>query len=267
MRIATWNVNSIRARLDRVLAYLDSHQVDVLAMQETKVKDAAFPTQAFTSAGYAVAHFGLDQWNGVAIASRLGLDRVECGFPGQPTWGGRAGEPVLEARALGATCGGVRLWSLYVPHGRALGDPHMTYKLAFYEALRQAAAKWLAADAGAPVGLLGDFNVAPLDTDVWDTAVFEGATHVSPAERAAFAALAAAGYREVSRKHVPDEHRYTYWDYQRLRFPRNEGLRIDFAYCSPALANQINTVTICRDERKGKGASDHVPLEIDVRDK
>jgi len=266
MRIATWNVNSIRARLDRVLAYLDSRQVDVLAMQETKVKDAAFPSQGFSSAGYEVAHFGLDQWNGVAIASRVGLDQVERGLPGQPTWDGKAGEPVMEARALGATCGGVRLWSLYLPHGRALEDPHMTYKLAFFEALRQAAATWLAADAGTLVGLLGDFNVAPLDTDVWDITAFAGATHVSPAERAAFAALAKAGYREVSREYVPDQHRYTYWDYQKLRFPRNEGLRIDFAYCSPGLAERVSALAICRDERKGKGASDHVPLELDLAD-
>jgi len=262
MRIATWNVNSIRARLERVLAYLDANQIDVLAMQETKVKDAAFPAEAFAAAGYKVAHFGLDQWNGVAIASRLGLDHVACGLPGQPTWSGRDGQSEVEARALGATCGGVRLWSLYVPHGRALDNPHLTYKLAFFEALRQAAATWLAADAGTQVGLLGDFNVAPVDSDVWDRSVFEGATHVSPAERAAFAALADAGYREVSREHLPEQHRYTFWDYQQLRFPRNEGMRIDFAYCSPALADRVSDVAICRDQRKGKGASDHVPVEL-----
>jgi len=264
MRIATWNVNSVRARLERILTYLDSHQIDVLAMQETKVKDAAFPAEPFAAAGYELAHFGLDQWNGVAIASRVGLSDVATSLPGQPTWANKTGGRVAEARALGATCGGIRVWSLYIPHGRGLDDPHMTYKLAFLQALGDAAADWLADDADAPVALLGDFNVAPLDTDVWDMAVFDGATHVSPTERAAFQALASAGFREVSREFIAEPHTYTFWDYQQLRFPLNQGMRIDFAYLSPVLADRVSAVGIRRDQRKGKGASDHVPIDLDL---
>jgi exodeoxyribonuclease-3 len=247
--------------LDRVIAYLERAQIDVLAMQETKVKDAAFPAGPFEAAGYEVAAFGLNQWNGVAIASRVGLDDVVRGFPGQPAWGD---PPAVEARALGATCGGVRVWSLYVPHGRALDHPHMAYKLEFLAALRRAAQGWLIEGAGPQIAIVGDWNVAPLDTDVWDIAAFEGFTHVSSPERAAFRAFAEAGYREVTREHLPAEHLYTQWDYQQLRFPRNEGMRIDFAYCSPVLAERVASCAIVRDERKGKGASDHVPVELDL---
>jgi exodeoxyribonuclease-3 len=263
MRIATWNVNSLRARQERVAAYLQRREVDVVALQETKVKDEAFPVDLFHQAGYEVAHWGVNQWNGVAIASRVGLEQAECGFPGQPTWA-KTGEPSLEARAVGATCGGVRVWSLYVPHGRGQDDPHMAYKLDFLAALRRTAASWLVDDSAAQVALLGDWNVAPLDTDVWDPAAFEGLTHTSPAERAAFGAFAAADYREVTREHIPADHAYTQWDYQQLRFPKNQGMRIDFAYCSPALADRVAGAFIDRDERKGKGASDHVPVEIDL---
>jgi len=257
MRLATWNINSIRAREERALAWLERTETDVLALQETKCTDAQFPRAAFEAAGYEVATCGYSQWNGVAILSRVGLDDVELGFPGQPAFGE---VPAAEARAIGATCGGVRVWSLYVPHGRAPDDPHYAYKLAWLEALRGQAAGWLDADRTAQIALVGDWNVAPLDTDVWDVTVFEGGTHVSPPERAAFAAFAAAGYVEVTRRHLPEERRYTYWDYQQLRFPRNEGLRIDFAYGSPALAARVTGVTIDRNERKGKGASDHVPV-------
>ncbi|MDR3202082.1 MAG: endonuclease/exonuclease/phosphatase family protein [Bifidobacteriaceae bacterium] len=259
--MATWNVNSIRARLDRVRAYLAQGRVDVLALQETKVRDQAFPAEALDGLGYQVAHFGLNQWNGVAVFSRVGLADVERSFPGQPGWGQ---PPALEARALGATCGGIRVWSLYVPHGRGAEHPHMAYKLSWLEALRAAAAGWLDADPRARIALLGDWNVAPEDTDVWDPSVFEGLTHTSAPERAAFAAFAHAGYREVTREQLPAPHTYTQWDYQQLRFPRDQGMRIDFAYCSPALADQVSGARIVRDERRGKGASDHVPVEIDV---
>ncbi len=259
MRLATWNVNSVRARLDRVLDFLDREQVDVLAMQETKVTDEEFPRDPVIDAGYRVVSHGLDQWNGVAVVSRVGATDVVRGFPGQPTWGD---PPVVEARALGVTCGGVRVWSLYVPNGRALDDPHYPYKLAWLAALRTAAAGWLADDAR--VALVGDWNVAPLDTDVWDPAVFAGRTHVSPAERAAVAAFADAGYAETTRQHVPAEHTYTYWDYQQLRFARDEGMRIDLAWASPALARQVTGVSIVREERKGAGPSDHVPVVLDI---
>lgn len=267
MRLATWNVNSVRARVDRVTAFLARADVDVLAMQETKCKDEQFPRQAFEDAGYEVATSGFSQWNGVAIASRVGIDRVEHAFAGQPGWGE---DPVTEARALGATCGGVRVWSLYVPNGREIDDPHYAYKLQWLAALREEAARWIADDGTGdpelPLALVGDWNVAPLDTDVWDIDVFAGRTHVTPAEREAFAALASAGYTEVSREHLPAEHTYTYWDYQQLRFPRNEGMRIDFTWASPALAVRVTDVTIERNERKGKGASDHVPVVLDVAD-
>ena len=263
MRLATWNVNSIRARVDRVLAYLVRTGVEVLAMQETKVKDEAFPREGFEALGYEVVTSGFSQWNGVAIASKVGIADVEHGFAGQPTWGDPA---AVEARAVGATCGGVRVWSLYVPNGREVGDPHYTYKLEWLERLRETAGGWLQADPGARIALVGDWNIAPLDTDVWDVGFFAGRTHVTPAEREAFEAVAAAGYTEVSRQHVPAEHTYTYWDYQQLRFPRNEGMRIDLTYASPALAAAVTDVTIERNERKGKAPSDHVPVVLTVTD-
>ncbi|QDW62104.1 exodeoxyribonuclease III [Oerskovia sp. KBS0722] len=263
MRLATWNINSIRARAERAVAFLERSGTDVLALQETKCKDAQFPHEVFEAAGYEVAHFGLSQWNGVAIASRVGIEDVETGFATQPHFGV---EPHLEARAIGATCGGVRVWSLYVPHGRALDDPHYPYKLEWLHNLRTQAAGWLEADPSAQVALVGDWNVAPLDTDVWDPAAFAGHTHTSPAERAAFSAFAAAGYSEVTRDFFPEEHKYTYWDYQQLRFPKNQGMRIDYAYLSPALRARATGVEIDRDERKGKGASDHVPVIVDLTD-
>ncbi|MDR1442422.1 MAG: exodeoxyribonuclease III [Bifidobacteriaceae bacterium] len=262
MRIATWNVNSLRARLDRTLDYLRRHQIDVLALQETKVADAAFPDEAFAAAGYQVAHRGFDQWNGVAVISRVGLEGVQTALPHQPAFAKPGQEPRVEARALGVSCDGITVWSLYVPHGRAQADPHMAYKLAFLDTLAVDAATWLAADPSAQIALVGDFNVAPLDTDVWDPAVFKDLTHTSPAERAGLTALATAGFREVTREHLPGEHLYTQWDYQKLRFPKNQGMRIDFAFCSPALADRVTGVEMVRDERKGSGASDHVPVEL-----
>ena len=259
--MATWNVNSVRTRLDRVLDFLAREQVDVLAMQETKVSDEAFPRDPFIDAGYRVVSHGFDQWNGVAVVSRIGAVDIVRGFLGQPTWGD---PPVVEARALGLTCGGVRVWSLYVPNGRTLDDPHYRYKLAWLAALRTAAAGWLADEPTAQVALVGDWNVAPLDTDVWDRAVFAGRTHVSAAERAALAAFVDAGYTETTRVHVPAEHTYTFWDYQQLRFARDEGMRIDLAYASPTLAERVTGVRIVREERKGAGPSDHVPVVLDV---
>lgn len=263
MRLATWNINSIRARTERAVAFLERSGVDVLALQETKCKDEQFPREPFEALGYEVTTVGHSQWNGVAIVSRVGIEDVEVGFPGMPTWGDPA---VAEARALGATCGGVRVWSLYVPNGREVDDPHYAYKLEWLARLRDAVTGWLDADPGVPLALVGDWNIAPLDTDVWDPAWFAGRTHVTPAERSAFTALAEAGLTEVSRVHVPAERTFTYWDYQQLRFPRNQGMRIDLTYASPALASRVRGVTIVRDERKGKAPSDHVPVVLDVAD-
>lgn len=244
--------------------------VDVLAMQETKCRDDQFPMQRFIDLGYEVAHVGLSQWNGVAIASRVGLEDVQVGFEGQPGFAKPAEDgldlpvPVVEARAIGATCSGVRVWSLYVPNGRELSDPHYTYKLDWLAALRDDAAKWLADDPHAQIALVGDWNVAPTDDDVWDPAFFEGKTHTSAAERESFAAFEPIGFTEITRSHLPGPGVYTYWDYTQLRFPKRQGMRIDFQYVSAALAARVAGASIDREERKGKGASDHAPVIVDL---
>jgi exodeoxyribonuclease-3 len=261
VRLATWNVNSIRARLDRVVGWLERSDVDVLAIQETKSREEQFPYDTFKQAGYEVAHLGNSQWNGVAVASRVGLTDVEQGFPGMPAWGE---PPVEEARALGVTCGGVRVWSLYVPNGRSLADPHLQYKLQWLDALRAAGAGWLAADPDAQVALCGDWNIAPRDEDVWDMRVFATSTHVSAPERAAFDAVVEAGFADLVRPFAPGPGVYTYWDYTQLRFARREGMRIDFVLGSPALQRRVTAALIDRQERKGKGASDHAPVVVDL---
>ncbi|MDN4478753.1 exodeoxyribonuclease III [Demequina lignilytica] len=261
MRLATWNVNSVRARAERVVDWLQRSETDVLAMQEIKCKPEQFPREAFEAAGYELAVHGLNQWNGVAIASRVGLSDVETSFPAQPGFA-KTGDPVVEARALGATAGGVRVWSLYVPNGRGIGDPHYTYKLDFLGRLKDAAAGW----TDVPTALVGDFNVAPLPTDIWSEEDAEAETHVTPEARAAFHAFEDAGYTELSRRFIPAERTYTFWDYKALRFPKGEGMRIDFVYASDPLAALATGASIVRDERKGKGASDHVPVVIDLED-
>ncbi|AXT86100.1 exodeoxyribonuclease III [Aeromicrobium sp. A1-2] len=260
MRIATWNVNSIRSRIDRVTGWLERNDVDVLAIQETKCREDQFPGLELSAMGYEYAHFGLSQWNGVALISRVGLEDVATRFAeDQPMFG----DPeVVEARSIGATCGGVRVWSLYVPNGRELDNPHYTYKLAWLERLRQSAAEWLAENPTGQIALTGDWNVAPQDEDVWDTSVFEGKTHVSAPERAAFQGMLDAGFTDVVRPFTPGE--FTYWDYQQLAFPKKRGLRIDFVLASEALAARVDNAWIDREERKGKGASDHAPVVIDI---
>ena len=261
MRIATWNVNSVRSRIDRVEAFLQRHEIDVLALQETKARDDQWPIMGLEALGYEVATSGYNQWNGVAIASRVGLSDVRVGFQGMPKWG----EPLAdEARALGATCNGVQVWSLYVPNGRALGDPHLDYKLEWLDRLNTTARGWLAADPDAQIALTGDWNIAPTDEDVWDMDVFRTSTHVSPPEREAFRAIVESGYADVARPFTPDPGVYTYWDYVRLRFPKNKGMRIDFVLGSPAFAARVTGATIDREERKGKGASDHAPVIVDL---
>lgn len=259
MRIATWNVNSIRSRIDRVVGLLERHDLDVLTLQETKCRDDQFPSMPIDALGYEIAHHGLNQWNGVAIISRVGLEDVQVGFPEMPTYGDPA---VSEARALGATCGGVRVWSLYVPNGREVGHEHYAYKLDWLARLRDAAAGWLAANAQAQVVLAGDWNIAPTDEDVWDPAFFEGKTHVTPPERAAFEAVVDAGYADLVRPYTPGPGVYTYWDYTQLRFPKKQGMRIDFALGTPAVQKRVTDAFIDREERKGKGASDHAPVIV-----
>ncbi|HEY7721113.1 MAG TPA: exodeoxyribonuclease III [Pedococcus sp.] len=261
MRIATWNVNSIRSRIDRVEAWLERSDVDVLAMQETKARDEQFPYDRFSALGYEAAHHGYSQWNGVAILSRVGLEDVQAGFEGDPGWG----EPLAtEARAIGATCGGIRVWSVYVPNGRQIEDPHMVYKLQWLARLKAQAEKWMA--AGAPTAIMGDWNIAPQDDDVWSMEYYLDKSHVSPGERAAFQAFLDAGFVDVVRPHTPGPGVYTYWDYQRLAFAKRRGMRIDFILGSPAFADRVEGAVIDREERKGKGASDHAPVVVELRD-
>ncbi|GGF94594.1 putative exodeoxyribonuclease III protein XthA [Rhodococcoides trifolii] len=265
MRIATWNVNSVRSRVDRIVSWLDRSDVDVLAIQETKCKDSQFPYERFAEIGYEVAHVGVSQWNGVAIVSRVGLENVQVAFENQPAFGkDTETDPVVEARAIAATCGGVRVWSLYVPNGRALGDPHYDYKLAWLDTLRDDAESWLTADPDAQVVLVGDWNVAPTDDDVWDPELFEGKTHTSEPERARFRAIVDAGFADVVRPFTPGPRVYTYWDYTQLRFPKKQGLRIDFVLASPAVQKRVTGASIDREERKGKGASDHAPVVVEL---
>lgn len=265
MRIATWNVNSIRTRYGRVVDWLVTADVDVLAMQEIKCKPEQFPLDAFEAAGYEVVLHGLNQWNGVALASRLPMTDVEIGFAGQPGFakGHEGPDAPLEARAIGATIDDVRVWSLYVPNGRALDDPHMDYKLRFLRALADDSERWMRENPGAALALTGDFNVAPTDADMGDPSFVPGeSTHISPAERAAFAALESAGLADVVRPLVPEG--YTFWDYKQLRFPRDEGMRIDFILGSPGFADRVVDARIEREQRKGDAPSDHVPVVVDL---
>ena len=264
MRVATWNVNSIRSRVGRVVDWAMREDVDVLAMQEIKCTEAQFPFEAFSEAGYEVELHGLSQWNGVAIASRLPLTDVSIGFPTAPGFGKPLDDGTLpqEARAIGATVEGVRLWSLYVPNGRELDNPHYSYKLEWLANLATETRAWLAAEPDLPLALMGDFNIAPFDHDVWDIAAFAGKTHVSQPERDAFAALEAAGLTDALRSRGVEG--YTYWDYQQLRFPRNEGMRIDFILGSRAFDALVTDARIIREERKGDAPSDHVPVVVDL---
>lgn len=258
MRLATWNVNSIRARIDRVGAWLTRNDVDVLALQESKARDDQFPRERLEALGYEVAHYGLNQWNGVAILSRRGLSDVTVGFDGDPGWGDPA---TSEARAIGATVGGIRIWSLYIPNGRQLEDPHMDYKIAWLKALHADAVGWMAAG---PTVLCGDWNIAPFDEDVWSVEYYADKSHVSPRERAAFTAFLDAGFVDVARPHTPGPGVYTYWDYTQLRFPKRQGMRIDFLLASPDVAGRVLGARIDREERKGKGASDHAPVVVEI---
>ncbi len=254
MRLATWNVNSVTARLPRLLDWLRSTGPDVVCLQETKT--ATFPEAEVAELGYEVAAHGDGRWNGVALLSRVGLADVERGFAGQP------GFPEPEARAIGATCGGVRVWSVYVPNGRTIDDPHYTYKLNWLSALRAALAPALA--AGTPLAVCGDFNVAPTDADVWDPAAFVGSTHVTAEERAALAALLDLGLHDVVPTPMKGPNPFTYWDYRAGMFHKDMGMRIDLVYASKDLAARVSKAWIDREARKGKGPSDHAPIVVDL---
>lgn len=263
MRIATWNVNSIRTRADLVASWLTANDIDVLAMQEIKCTPAQFPYTTFEALGYEVIAHGLNQWNGVAFASRLPMHHVQTSFTGMP--GFKKDTPPeqapLEARALGITVEDVDLWSLYVPNGRALNDPHYQYKLSWLKALTQATKTWLNTEH-TQLALLGDWNIAPLEQDVGDRAFIPGrSTHVSPAERAAFQVFETLGMTDVVRAYEPTG--YTYWDYTRGCFAKDEGLRIDFILGSPAFTSTVTHAHIAKDQRALERPSDHVPVVVE----
>lgn len=267
MRIATWNVNSLRARLDKVRWWLERARPDVLLMQETKLKDEDAPVDAFRELGYELSHHGQGRWNGVAIASRCGIAPVETNF-GRPLRAADAEDagdydPLGEARMLAADCGGVRVVCLYAPNGRTVDSPFYEAKLAWFDRL----ARWLEEKAheAPPLVLGGDFNIAPGDADVWDARACHGGTHVSPREREAFARLGRLGLVDLYRKHHAERGRYTWWDYRAGNFHKNFGMRIDHLLATPPLAERAVAAEIDREARKGKPTpSDHAPLVVDL---
>lgn len=257
MRLATWNVNSVKQRVPRLLPWLDERRPDVVCLQETKLADGAFAELlggALAGRGYAFAAHGEAQWNGVAILSRVGLEDVVAGLSGGP------GFPHQEARAVAATCAGVRVHSVYVPNGRVPGSEHYRYKLDWMRALGEAVA------SGPPARIVcGDMNVAPTDADVFDPAAYQGETHVTPAERAALLEVQrAAGLRDLVRDHWPDARIFTYWDYRAGMFHQDLGMRIDLVLGSEAVEERVRAAWVDRQARKGKGPSDHAPVIIDL---
>jgi exodeoxyribonuclease-3 len=257
VRVATWNVNSVKQRVPRLLPWLDERAPDVVCLQETKLADEGFDELLggeLRERGYEWAAHGEGAWNGVAILSRVGLEDVARGLPGGP------GFPDQEARAVSATCGGVRIWSVYVPNGREPGSDHYEYKLKWLAALRDDVVA--GPDA---VMVCGDVNIAPTDADVFDPAAYEGHTHVTPAERAALAELEAAGLHDVIRDRWPDTERvFSYWDYRAGMFHKDLGMRIDLILAGGPVAARVKAAWIDRKARKGKGPSDHAPVIVDL---
>jgi len=267
VRIATWNVNSLRARLEKVMWWLGRARPDVLLLQETKCADGEAPAAEFDSVGYELVHHGQGQWNGVAIATRVGVDQVIRNFGEElrPRFSGDEDsvDPFAEARMLSAHCGSVRVISVYAPNGRTVGSAHYAAKLQWYGRL----SRWLgeSASAAEPLALGGDMNVAPSDLDVWDPAAFVGVTHVTPQERAAFDALRQFGLADAYRLKHSEPGRYTWWDYRGGSFHRNLGMRIDHLLISAPLVQRLVWTDIDRQARKGKPTpSDHAPLVIDL---
>jgi exodeoxyribonuclease-3 len=256
MRLATWNVNSVRSRLPRLLAWLADTKPDVVCLQETKVPADAFPAAEVAGLGYRVAAHGDGGWNGVAILSAAGLADVTTGFPGEP------GFPEAEARAIGATCDGLRVWSIYAPNGRAPGSPHYAYKLSWFAALAEAIRPEISSRPQLVV--CGDFNVAPTDADVWDPAAFVADTHVTPPERAALARLREAGLHDVVPTPMKGPHPFTYWDYRAGMFHKDMGMRIDLVYATGPVAQRVTSAYVDREARKGKLPSDHAPVVVDL---
>lgn len=261
MRVATWNVNSVRQRMPRLLPWLDQRKPDVVCLQETKFADDAFTEllgDELAGRGYEIAVHGEARWNGVAILSRAGLADVVTGIAGAP------GFPQPEARAVAATCGGIRVYSVYVPNGRQPDSEHYRYKLAWLEALR----KVVSAGSPATEGVLvcGDMNIAPADADVFDPDAYVGQTHVTALERAALASLQAVGLRDVVRDRWPDKRIFTYWDYRAGMFHQDLGMRIDLVLASDPVADRVRAAWIDREARKGTAPSDHAPVIVDLDD-
>ena len=256
MRIATWNVNSIKQRLPRLLPWLDQRHPDVLCLQETKLGDEALEallSAELASRGYELAAQGEAQWNGVAILSRVGLEDVEPGLQGVP------GFPHPEARAVSATCGGLRIYSVYVPNGRTPDSDHYAYKLLWLDALKNAVA-----NGPRPAIVCGDFNIAPTDADVFDPAAYIGQTHVTPPERAALASLLNLGLHDLVRDHWPKDRVFSYWDYRAGMFHKDLGMRIDLLLASDAVASRVQAAWVDRHARKGTLPSDHAPVIVDL---
>ncbi|GAA3632686.1 exodeoxyribonuclease III [Microlunatus ginsengisoli] len=248
MRIATWNVNSIGARLPRLLDWLETREPDAVALQETKCADAGFPFAELEALGYQALHVGDGRWNGVAVLSRVGLEPVSRGLPGHP-----------EPRLATARCGALTVTSVYVPNGRSLDDPMYAYKLDWFGSLR---ATLDPLDPADPMVIMGDFNVAPSDADVWDPAVFVGSTHVTPAERDGVQSLIDWGLTDVSARPGKGDHPFTYWDYRAGMFHKDQGMRIDLMLASAAV--RVEDAYVDREARKGKLPSDHAPVIADV---
>ncbi len=256
MRIATWNVNSLKARLERVEEWLTYAKPDVLCMQETKLADNAFPSMAFAALGYETVAHGDGRWNGVAIASRVGLNNIVTGFTAAVE------EEAVERRALWATCGGVRICTVYVPNGRSVDDPQYEYKLDWLARLSQAIENDYKSDE--QLVICGDFNIAPTDIDVWNISKFKGETHVSPPERAALKKMIDWGLVDVFRAVYPTEQVFSWWDYRRGDFHEGRGMRIDLMLATAPIAEHVRYVLIDRQARKGKLPSDHAPMFVDV---
>lgn len=257
MKLATWNVNSLRARIERVSGWIEQQTPDVLMLQETKCKDEVFPTQVFSDLGYESAHFGNSQWNGVAIISRVGLGDVRSAFYDEDQ------RSVSECRVISASCNGVRLYSVYVPNGRTVASEHFQSKLAWLHHLRADLDATCSPDE--MVGIFGDFNVAPEDRDVWDIEQFVGATHVTVEEREAVRELRDWGLSDAVRELHPDEDSlFTWWDYRGGSFHRGWGMRIDLALLSAPLLSHLRLAGIDREARKGPQPSDHAPLVIEI---
>jgi exodeoxyribonuclease-3 len=257
VRIATWNVNSAKIRVPRLLPWLDERRPDVVCLQETKLSNEALTAllgEEFTKRGYAYALHGEGQWNGVAILSRVGLDDVALGLEGAP------GYPLPEARAVSATCGGIRVYSVYAPNGRAPDSDHYFYKLAWLDALRK-----VVGARAIPSIVCGDFNIAPTDADVFDPDAYIGQTHVTPPEREALGKLEADdGLHDLLREHWPSARMFTYWDYRAGMFHKDLGMRIDLALASDPIAARVKAAWIDRHARKGTLPSDHAPVIIDL---